>query len=74
MLIQQRKYNDNTVWSYLALVQNNTTLQIIKNNYLGADGYGNGTKAQQLPQEKNCSLERPTMVSLVDQLAISRLE
>ena len=59
MLIQQRKYNDNTVWPYLALVQNNTTLQIMKNNNLGADGYGNGTKAQKLAQEKKRSVERP---------------
>ena len=73
VLIQQRKDNRNTVWSHLALVLNNTTLMYIKNDCVAADGYGDGTKAWRLLQEKFCSVERPTVVSLVGQLAKLRL-
>ena len=69
MLIQQRKDNQNTVWSHLALVLHNATLMYIKINCVGTDGYGDGTKAWKLLQEKFCSVERPTVVSLVGQLA-----
>ncbi|XP_063727131.1 uncharacterized protein LOC134854706 [Symsagittifera roscoffensis] len=73
VLIQQRKNNRNTVWSHLALPLNNTTLMYIKNNCVGTDGYGDGTKAGKLLQKKFCSVERPTVASLVDQLAKLRL-
>ena len=73
VLIQQRKDNRNTVWSHLALVLNSTTLMYIKKDCLGTNGYGDGTKAWKLLQEKFCSVERPTVVSLVGQLAKLRL-
>ena len=73
LLIQQRKDTRNTVWSHLALVLNNTTLMYIKNNCVGTDGYGDKTKAWKLLQEKFCSVEKPTAVSLVGQLAKLRL-
>ena len=72
-LIQQRKDNRNTVWSHLVLVLNNITLMYIKNDCVGTDGYGDGTKAWKLLQEKLCSVERPTVVSLVGQIAKLRL-
>ena len=72
-LIQHRKDNRNTVWSHVALVLNNTTLMYIKNDCAGTDGYGDRTKAWKLLQEKFCSVERPTVVSLVGQLAKLRL-
>ena len=74
VLIQQRKDNRNTVWSHLALVLNNTTLIYIKNDCACSDGYGHGTKARKLLQEKFCSVERPTKVTLLGQLAKLRLE
>ena len=37
------------------------------------DGYGDETKAWRLLQEKFCSVERPTVVSLLGQLAKLRL-
>ena len=73
VLIQQRKDNRNTVRSHLALVLNNTTFIYIKNDCVGTDGYGHGTKAWKLLQEKFCSGEKPTVVSLVGQLAKLRL-
>ena len=57
VLIQQRKDKRNTVWSHLALVLNDTTLMYIKNDCVGKDGYGDGTKAWKLLQEKFCSVE-----------------
>ena len=73
VLVQQRKDNRNTVWSHLALVLNNTTLIYIRNDCVGIDGYGDGTKAWKLLQENFCSVEKPTVVSLVGQLAKLRL-
>ena len=61
------------VWSYLALALNNTTLMYIRNDCTGKDGYGDGAKAWKLLQEKYCSAERPTVVSLVGQLAKLKL-
>ena len=40
----------------------------MKNDCVGTDGYGDGTKAWKLLQENFCSVERPTVVSLVGQL------
>ena len=74
VLIKQRKDNRNTAWSHLALMLNNTTLMYIKNDCVCSDGYGDGTKARKLLQEKFCSVERTTKVSLVGQLAKLRLE
>ena len=73
VLIQQRKDNRNTVWSHLALVLNNITLMCIEKRCVGTDGYFDGTKAWKLLQEKFCNVERPTVVSLVGQLAKLRL-
>ena len=73
VLIQQRKGNRNTVWSHLALLLNNTTLMYIKNDCVETDGYGDGTKARKLLQEKFCKAERPTKVCLVGQLGKLRL-
>ena len=44
-----------------------------KNDCVGKYGYGNGTKAWKLLQEKFCSVERLTVVSLVGQLVKLRL-
>ena len=68
-MIQQKKVNRNTVWSHLALVLSNTTLMYIKNDCVGTYGYGYVTMAWNLIQEKFCSVERRTVVSLLDQLA-----
>ena len=46
---------------------------VLKNDYVGTDGYGDGTKAWKLLQEKFSSVDRPTVVSLVGQLAKLRL-
>ena len=60
VLIWQMKDYRSTVWSYLTLVLNNTNLMYINNDCVGKDGYGNGTKAWKLIQEKFRSVERPT--------------
>ena len=41
----------------------------IKNDCVGTYGYGDGTKAWKLLQEKFCSVERLTVVNLAVQLA-----
>ena len=45
----------------------------IKHDCVGTDGSGDGTKAWKLLQEKFCSVEMPTAVSLVGQLTKLRL-
>ena len=40
VMIQQRKDNQNILWSHLALVRYNITLMNIKKNCMGTDGYG----------------------------------
>ena len=45
----------------------------IKQDCVGTDGSIDGTKAWKLLQEKFCSVERPTAVSLVGQLTKLRL-
>ena len=40
---------------------------------MGTYGYGDATKAWKLLQEELCSVERPTVASLVGQLAMLRL-
>ena len=73
MLIEQRKDNRNTGWSHLALVLNNTNLMYIKKDCIGTDGCDDGTSNWKLLHETFCSLERPTVVSLVSQFAKLRL-
>ena len=46
---------------------------VLKNDCVGSDGYSDGTNAWKLLQEQFCSVERPTVVSLVGQLAKLRL-
>ena len=67
--VSELNEKSNSVWCNLALVLDTTTLMLIKHDCLNDNGTGNGTKAWKMLQERFQSVETPTVVSLVSQLA-----
>ena len=63
------KENKNNVWCHLALTLDAPTLMLIRHDFVGDDGIGDGAKAWKLLQERFQSVETPTVVTLVAQLA-----
>ena len=61
------------MWCHLALTLDATTLMLIKHDCVGDDGIGDGAKALKLLQERFQSVETPTVVTLVAQLARLKL-
>ena len=68
------KEKRNNVWCHLALTLDATTLMLMRHDCLGDDGIGDGAKAWKLLQERFQSVETPTVVTLVAQLARLQLE
>ena len=64
----------NIVWCHLALTLDATTLMLMRHDCVGKDGIGDGAKAWKLLQERFQSVETPTVVTLVAQLARLQLE
>ena len=68
------KEKRNNVWCHLALTLDGTTLMLMRHDCVGDDGTGDGAKAWKLLQERFQSVETPTVVTLVAQLARLQLE
>ena len=68
------KEKRNNVWCHLALTLDATTLMLMRHDCVGDDGIGDGAKAWKLLQERFQSVETPTVVTLVAQLARLQLE
>ena len=68
------KEKRNNVWCHLALTLDATTLMLMRHDCVGDDGIGDGAKAWKLLQKRFQSVETPTVVTLVAQLARLQLE
>ena len=68
------KEKRNNVWCHLALTLDATTLMLMRHDCVGYDGIVDGAKAWKLLQERFQSVETPTVVTLVAQLARLQLE
>ena len=68
------KEKRNNVSCHLPLTLDATTLMLMRHNCVGDDGIGDGAKAWKLLQERFQSVETPTVVTLVAQLARLQLE
>ena len=68
------KEKRNNVWCHLALTLDATTLMLMRHDCVGDDGIGDEAKAWKLLQERFQSVETPTVVTLVAQLARLQLE
>ena len=62
------------VWCHLALTLVATTLMLMRHDCVGDEGIGDGAKAWKLLQERFQSVETPTVVTLLAQLARLQLE
>ena len=68
------KEKRNSVWCHLALTLDVTTLMLMRHDCVGDDGIGDGAKAWKFLQERFQSVETPTVVTLVAQLARLQLQ
>ena len=68
------KEKRNNVWCHLALTLDATTLMRMRHDGVGDDGIGDAAKAWKLLQVRFQSVETPTVVTLVAQLARLQLE
>ena len=68
------KEKRNIVWCHLALTLDATILMLMRHDCVGYDGIGDEARAWKLLQEKFQSVEMPTVVTLVAQLARLKLE
>ena len=64
----------NTLWCYLAMVLSSASLMLIKLEYMDHRGLGDGQKAWELLEDKFCSNETVTVVSLMRQLVRLQLK
>ena len=70
----QTSSRNGTMWCHLLLTLDATTLMLMRYDCVGDDGIGGGAKARKLLQERFQSVETPTVVTLVAQLARLQLE
>ena len=68
------KEKRNNVWCHLALTLDATTLMLIRHDCVVDDSIGDLGKAWTLLQERSQSVETPTVVTLVAQLAPLEIE
>ena len=68
------KEKRNDVWCHLALTLDAATLMLMRQDCVGDDGIGDREKSWKLLQERFQSVETPTVVTLVAQLAWLQLE
>ena len=64
----------NNVWCHLALTLDATTLRLMRHDCVGDDGSRDGAKNWKLLQQRFQSVETPTVVTLVAQLARLQIE
>ena len=64
----------NNVWFHLALTLDATTLMLMRHDCVGDDCIGDGAKAWKLLQQRFQSVETPTAMTLVAQIARLQLE
>ena len=69
--IEKRK---NTLWCYIAMVLDSTSLMLIRHDCVDHKGLGDGHKAWQLLQQRFRSDETVTVVSVMRQLARLQLK
>ena len=63
------KKKRNNVWCHLALTLDATTLMLMRHDCAGDDGIGDRAEAWKLLQQRFQSVEAPTVMTLVAQLA-----
>ena len=68
------KEKRNNEWCHLELTLDATTLMLMRQECVGDDGIRDGAKAWKLLQERFQSVETPTVLTLVAQLARLQLE
>ena len=68
-----KEKRNNVCWP-LALTLDATTLMLMRHDFVGDNGIGDGAKAWKLLQERFQSVVTPTVVTLVAQLARLQLE
>ena len=68
------KEKQNNLWCHLALTLDATTLTLMRHDCVGDDGIGDEAKAWKLLRERFQSVETPTVVTFVPQLARLQLE
>ena len=68
------KEKRNNLWCHLAVILDATTVMLMRHDCVGDDGIEDGAKAWKLLQERFQSVETPTVVILVEQLAQLQLE
>ena len=68
------KEKRNNVWCHLALTLDAGTLMLMRHDCVGDSGIEDGAKAWKLLQKRFQSVETPTVVNLVAQLARLQLE
>ena len=71
--VEEKVNRNNTVWCYLALTLDSTTLMTIRHDCVNADGMGDGEAAWRCVMDRFRSNEAPTVVSIVSQLARLKL-
>ena len=71
--VEEKTNRNNTVWCYLALTLDSTTLMTIRHDCVNADGMGDGQAAWKAVMDRFRSNEAPTVVSIVAQLARLKL-
>ena len=67
--VEDIKEKRNNVWCHVSLTLDATALMLMRHDCVGYDGIGDGAKAWKLFQERFQSVETPTVMTLVAQLA-----
>ena len=67
--VEEQNESNNTVWCYLALTLDQTSLLYVRYDCTKDDGSGDGAKAWQMLNERFASKKKPTVVSVMIQLA-----
>ena len=68
------KEKRNKLWRHLALTLDTETLFLMRHDCVEDDGIGDGAKVWKLLQERFQSMETPTVVTLLAQLALLQIE
>ena len=74
MEVADIKEKRNNVWCHHALTLDERNLMLMRHNCVGDDGIGDGARAWKLLQGRFQSVETPTVVTLLAQLARLQLE
>ena len=72
--VTEIKEKRNNVWCHMSLNLDALTLMLMRHDCVEDDGIGDGAKAWKLLQERFQSVETPTVVTLMAQLARQQFE